>query len=128
MVFWIDIVRKEHDEEGLFDFASHFMSISYRILNGISPPCFLPKAQEFLQLGMNCKFGDWYVFEDYSEIRLYGAGVEPYRLPVFVPMRLFALEFIRKSLNVDQIHFMHIKKGHMFKLPMIVGPFIVNMR
>ena len=57
-------------------------------------------------MGTNSKFVDWFVFEDYSEIRLYGAGVEPYRLPVFVPM----------------------KKGHMFKFPMTVGPFIVNMR
>lgn len=43
-------------------------------------------------------------------------------------MRLFALEFIRKSLNVDKIHFVPMKKGHMFKLPMSVGPFIVNTR
>ena len=47
---------------------------------------------------------------------------------MFVPMRLFALEFIRQSLNVDQVHFVPMKKGHMYKLPMIVGPFIVNMR
>ena len=71
------------------------MSTAYKILNGVSPPCFLPKAQEFLQLGTNCKFGDWYVYEDYLEIRLYGVRVEPYRLPTFVPMKLFALEFIR---------------------------------
>lgn len=76
----------------------------------------------------NYKFGDWYVYEDYSEIRLYGAGVEPYRLPIFVPIRLFSLEFIRKSLNVDQIHFVPMKKVHMFKLLMSVGLFIVNMR
>ena len=43
-------------------------------------------------------------------------------------MRLFALEFIRQSLNVDQVHFVPMKKGHLFKLPMFVGPFIVNMR
>ena len=104
------------------------MSTTYKVLNGSSPPCLLPKAQEFLHLGTNCKFGDWFVFEDYYEIRFYGASVEPYRLPVFVPMRLFALEFIRKSLNVDQIHFVPMKKGHMLNLLMAVGPFIVNMR
>ena len=78
VVFWTDVVRAEQNEEGLFDFANYFMSTAYEILNGVSPPCFLPKAQDFLQLGTNCKFGDWYVYEDYSEIRLYGAGVEPY--------------------------------------------------
>lgn len=79
-------------------------------------------------MGTSCKFGDWFVFEEHSEIRLYGASVEPYRLPIFVPMRLFILEFIRKILNVDQVHFVPMKKGHMFKLAMTVGPFIVNMR
>ena len=43
-------------------------------------------------------------------------------------MRLFALKFIMKSLNVDKVHFVPMKKGHMFKFPMTVGPFIVNMR
>ena len=43
-------------------------------------------------------------------------------------MRLFALEFIRQSLNIDQVHFVPMKKGHLFKLPMFVGPFVVNMR
>ena len=104
------------------------MPVAYKVLNGVPPPCFLPKAQECLQLINACKFGDWFVYEDYSEIRLYGAGVEPYILPNFVPMRLFALEFIRQSLNVDQVHFVPMNKGHLFKLDMSVGPFVVNMR
>ena len=112
----------------MFDFAGHFMSSTSKVLIGVSPPYFLPKAQDFLHLGTNCKFGDWFVFEDFSKIRLYGASVEPYRLPVFVPMRLIALEFIRKSINFDQIHFVPMNKGHMFKFPMVLGPFIVNMR
>ena len=31
-------------------------------------------------------------------------------------------------MNVDQIHFVPIKKGHMLKLTMSVDLFIVNMR
>ena len=68
------------------------------------------------------------MYDDHSETRLYGARFEPYILPMFVPMRLFTLEFIRQNLNVDQVHFVPMKKGHLFKLPMFVGPFIVNMR
>ena len=89
---------------------------------------FFTQSQEFLHLGTSCKFGDWFLFEEYSKIRLYGANVEPYRLPTFVPMRLFTLEFIRQSLNFDHVHLVPMKKGHMYKLPMSVGPFIVNMR
>ena len=47
-MFWTDVVREEKNEEVQFDFANHFMSIAYNILNGVSSPCFLPKAQEFL--------------------------------------------------------------------------------
>lgn len=43
-------------------------------------------------------------------------------------MRYFYLEFIRKGLKVDQVHFVPVKKGHLFKLPNTIGPFIVNTR
>lgn len=43
-------------------------------------------------------------------------------------MRLIALEFIRQSLNVDQVHFLLAKKGYLFKLPQTIGYFIVNNR
>ena len=128
VIFWTDVVRREKNEAGLFDFASYYMPTAYKKLNGSPPRCFLPKAQEFFHLGNNCKYGDWFVFDEYYEIRLYGASVESYTLPNFVPMRLFALEFIRQSLNVDQVHFVPMEKGHMYKLPMVVGHFIVNMR
>ena len=29
---------------------------------------------------------------------------------------------------MDQVHFLPMKKGFMYKLPMNVGPFVVNMR
>lgn len=43
-------------------------------------------------------------------------------------MRIFYLEFIRQSLNIDQLHFIPTKKGHLFKLGIPTGPFIVNAR
>lgn len=102
--------------------------MAYKILNGTLPPTFLPKAQEFLQLSKDVRCGDWFIFEEHVEIRLYGASVKPYRLPKFVPMRLFALEFMKESLNVDQVHFVPMKKGYFFKFPKAVGPFIMNTR
>ena len=62
VIFWTNVVRREQNEAGLFDFASYYMPISYKILNGSPPPCFLPKAQEFLHLGNNCKYGDSFIF------------------------------------------------------------------
>ena len=66
IVFWTDIIRKEKNEEGLSYFPSQYMPIAYKILNGVHPPCFLPKSQEFLHLGASYKFGDYFVFEEYS--------------------------------------------------------------
>lgn len=102
--------------------------MAYKILNGILSPTFLPNAQEFLQLSKDVRCGYWFIFEEHAESRLYGASSSPYRLPKFVPMRLFALEFIRQSLKVDQVHFVPMKKCYFFKLRKAMGPFIVNTR
>lgn len=128
VVFWIDLIRFDPRDSGLFEFTSLFLSVVYKILNGTLPTAFFHKAQEFLHLSQDMRCGDWYVFEDHAEIRLYGASVKPYILPKFVPMRLFALEFIRQGLNVDQVHFVPMKKGYLFKLPREVGPLIMNTR
>ena len=62
VIFWTNLVRREKNEAGLFDFSNYYMSVEYKLLNGITPPCLLPKAQEFLNLGNNCKYGDWFFF------------------------------------------------------------------
>ena len=59
---------------------------------------------------------------------MYLVEVPPYRLSVFPAMRVFALEFIRKTLKADQIHFVPPKKGYILKLPTLVGPFTINSR
>ena len=43
-------------------------------------------------------------------------------------MRIFSLEFIKESLNVEQLHFFPAKKGNMFKLGKFLGSFVVNSR
>lgn len=120
------MVRSIANNQGLMYFVTSFISVVHSILNSSPPPCFLPKAHPFLHLSKDVKIGDWFQFEYYSEIRLYGVEVAPYKIPTFVPMRLFSLEFIRQSLNLDQVHFMLTNKGHLFKFPNIVGPYIVN--
>lgn len=86
------------------------MSIAYTIIHDKPPPRILPDQKDWLQFDEEDNTGDWYLFDDYTEIRVYGAEVSPYRLPVFPAMRIFALEFIRQTLKVDQIHFVHAKK------------------
>ena len=52
----------------------------------------------------------------------------PYKLPKYVPMRFFDLEYIMQILNSDSINFLAAKKKTKFKLKNQVGPFICNHR
>ena len=57
---------------------------------------------------------------------MYGSSLAPYKLPIFVTTRIFALEYLRQILNVDEINFIASKKKTQFKLKIQIGPFIVN--
>ena len=59
---------------------------------------------------------------------MYGSEVKPFKLPSFLTMSVFYLEFIRQSLNVDDIHFIPRRKRTNFKPKREVGPFIVVNR
>ena len=95
MVFWTYVVRITTKNEGLMYYTTSFLSIAYSIINRSPSPFILPKAQCFLQLSKDVKVGDWFLFDDYADIGLYGEEVALYRLPIFVPMRLFSIEFIK---------------------------------
>ena len=86
------------------------------------------KRQRILQLFENCKTGDWYLYRNHTELRVYGALLAPYKLPRFVTTRIFALEYLRQILNADAINFMASKKKTQCKLKNQIGPFIVNNR
>jgi len=81
MVFSTGLIRGDLEDSGLFEFTSLFLPVAYKILNGSLPPTFLPKSQECLQLSKDVRCGDWFIFEEHAEIRLYGASVKAYRLP-----------------------------------------------
>jgi hypothetical protein len=50
-------------------------------------------------------------------IRIYGCELEPYQLPIYILLHLFALEFCRERLVVDQLHFVSkSKKDSLFYL------------
>jgi len=41
---------------------------------------------------------------------MYGCELFPFKVPKYVPMRLFALEYFRKIINADLVHFYAAKK------------------
>jgi len=70
--------------------------------------------------------GDWYFYQNHIEIRIYGCELCPYKLPGYVPMRLFALEYFRKLINVDLTHFHSAKKKAQLRIKTQLGPYIIH--
>ena len=52
----------------------------------------------------------------------------PFKLPKYVPMRLFALEYFRQMINSDIVHFCNAKKNAQLRIKSQLGPFICNSR
>lgn len=70
--------------------------------------------------------GDWFCFEDYTLIRIYGFEGEPFRLPKFITRRLFALEFLRQRLVAENENFVKHKKASSLKFVFTLEPFVVK--
>jgi len=65
------------------------------MLTGNPPPRSSPETKRVLQLLKQTKVGDWYLYQNHKETRIYGCVLAPYKLPRYLPMRLFALEYYR---------------------------------
>jgi hypothetical protein len=52
----------------------------------------------------------------------------PYKLPKYAPVRIFALEYIRQIMNLDDIHFVSLKKKQQLRIKGQIGSFICNIR
>lgn len=84
--------------------------------------------KKILQLTEKTEAGDLYLYEEYIDIRVFGSNLLPYKLPKYVPMKIFSLEYTGKILNSNSINFLAIKKKTQLKLKNQVGPFICNHR
>jgi hypothetical protein len=84
------------------------------------------EVQRILHLSDNTKTGDWYLYQDYIEIKVYGCKLAPYKLPKYLPVRIFSLEYIRKIINSDDIHFVSLKKKQQIRIKGQIGSFICN--
>ena len=59
-------------------------------------------------------------------IRVYGFEGEPYKLPKFTTRRLFALEFLRQRLIVENGNFLKYRKASSMKFNFTLEPFVVR--
>jgi len=98
------------------------------MLLGSPPPRISANIKRVLQLLKQYKVGDWYLYQNHTEIRIYGCELPPYKLLMYLPMKLFALEYYRQMINSDEVHFVRAKKKAQLRIKDQLGPFICNNR
>ena len=92
VIFWISIFHKSFANPYSYNkFIDQFLHPATTLLTGISPPRISDDIKKILRLSKQCKVGDWYLYQNHIEIIIYGCELSPFKLPRYVPMRLFAL-------------------------------------
>jgi hypothetical protein len=86
------------------------------------------EVYRILHLSNLTKTGDWYLYQNHTEIRVYGCELPPYKLPKYLPVRIFSLEYIRQMINSDDIHFVSFKKKKQLMIKSQIGSFICYNR
>ena len=84
--------------------------------------------KEILQLSHERRIGNWFLFEHGTVIRVYPFFYQPYILPTFLTVRVFALELIRQRLIVEDEHLLIYNKPLEVKFPWKVGPFGIKSK
>ena len=128
VIHWTSLVRKNIEEYSFSDYVNQFLHMSLCLLSTDVIPRISTEIRRILHLIEQAKIGDWYLYQNYTEIRIYGCELPPYMLPVFVPTRIFALEYIRQIMNMHDLYFVSRKQKTQFTLKAQIGPFIVKTR
>ena len=76
-------------------FLDFFFAPLYNKITGTSMPRLHMTCKQFIYLRSQIQLVDWYFMEEYIVLRFYGSVVEPYKLPIHVTKRVFALEYVQ---------------------------------
>ena len=104
IILWTTLVMKEQNEYSYKQFIELFLHPSLSLLTNITEPRINEEIRKVLKRLGQARTRDWYLYQNYIELRIYGYELPPYKLPKFLPMRIFALEYIKQMLNVDEVH------------------------
>jgi hypothetical protein len=125
---WTSLLKNNSTEYSFKAFIDQFYHPMVSMLSGRPEPRINDEVQRILHLSDNTKTGDWYLYQNHTEIRVYGCELAPYKLPKYLPVRIFSLEYIRQIMNSDDIHFVSLKKKQQLRIKGQIGSFICNSR
>jgi hypothetical protein len=123
---WTSLLKYNSAEYDFTAFIDRFYHPVVSMLRGMPEPRINDEVQRILHLSDNVQTRDWYLCQNHTEIRVFGCELAPYKLPRYVPVRIFALEYIRQIMNSDDIHFVSLKKKQQLRIKGQIGPFIYN--
>jgi len=129
VIFWTSVFHEVHNSPYTYcEFIDLFIHPATSLLMTAPPPRLSAEIQKNLHLSKYYSIGDWYFYQNHTEIRIYGCELCPYKLPKYIPMRLFALEYFRQFISSDLTHFYGARKMAQLKIRNQLGPFIFNKR
>jgi len=116
VIAWTSLLKHNSTEFSFKQFIEKFYHPVVSMLSDRPKPRINDEVQRILHLSDYSKTGDWYLYQNHTEIRVYGCKLAPYKLPKYLPVRIFSLEYIRQMINSDDIHFLSLNKKQQLKI------------
>jgi len=110
VIFWSSVLHNYDSPYTYSEFIDLFVHLASTLLIGAPPPRISGDMRKILQLSKQYRIGDWYLYQNHTEIRIYGCELCPFKLPRYVPMRIFSLEYFRQLIYLDLTHFCNVKR------------------
>jgi hypothetical protein len=126
VIAWTSLLKLNSTEFSFKEFIDQFYHPVVSMLSGKHEPRINDEVQRVMHLSDHTNTGDWYLYQNHTEIRVYGCELAPYKLPKYLPVRIFALEYIRQMINSDDIHFVSLKKNKKLRIKGKIVSFICN--
>ena len=86
----------------MFEFANSIMSELYKMLFDEVLPRVLEEMKSLMQSSPEDGVRDWFLYKDFTVLRIYYFTREPYRLLDFLNPRVFALEYMRQRVQEEE--------------------------
>jgi hypothetical protein len=125
---WTSLLKNNSTDFSFKEFIDQFYHPVVSMLGDRPEPRINDEVQRILHLLDNTKTKDWYLYQDYTEIRVYECELALYKMPKYLPVRIFSLEYIRQIINSNDIHFVSLKKKQQLRIKGQIGSFICNNR
>ena len=92
---WTHKMRMTTNNINYKHFVDLFLAPIYQKIIGTIMSRFLMSYKYYIQLGSQIQLVVWFFMEEYIVLRFYSSMVKPYKIPMHVTKRIFALEYVR---------------------------------